>query len=81
MVDEHFNTDRIRISRGILKDVIQGKRSPESALSAVLFKSSIEDPDFGVETGTMDERAAADAIQQLLAALDLGDDEKGIDGD
>ena len=71
VVDEHFNTDQIHISRGILKDVIQGKRTPESALSAVLFKSSIEDPDFGVETGTMVERAAADAIQQLLAAHDL----------
>ncbi|KAL8976655.1 MAG: hypothetical protein Q9205_007381 [Flavoplaca limonia] len=71
VVDEHFNTDRIRISRSILKDVIQGKRTPESALSAVLFKSSIEDPYFVAETATMDERAAADAIQQLLAALDL----------
>ena len=71
VMDEHFNTDRSRISRGILKDVIQGKRTPESALSAALSTSSIEDPDFGVETGTMDERAAADAIQQLLAALDL----------
>ncbi|KAL9629527.1 MAG: hypothetical protein Q9204_005222, partial [Flavoplaca sp. TL-2023a] len=79
VVDEHFNTDRIRISRSILKDVIRGKRTPESALSAALFKSSIEDHDFVAETGTMDEGAAADAIQQLLAAIDLDGSE--VEGD
>ncbi|KAL9032297.1 MAG: hypothetical protein Q9180_006585 [Flavoplaca navasiana] len=71
VVDEHFNTDRIRISRSTLKDIIQGKCTLESALSAALSTSSTEDPDFVAETATMDESAAADAIQQLLAALDL----------
>ncbi|KAL8840779.1 MAG: hypothetical protein Q9176_003625 [Flavoplaca citrina] len=71
VVDEHFNTDRIRISRSILKDVIQGKRTPESALSAALSKNSIEDPDFVATPEPVDSNVAADAIQQLLAALDL----------
>ncbi|KAL8862207.1 MAG: hypothetical protein Q9198_010491, partial [Flavoplaca austrocitrina] len=56
-------------------------RTPESALSAALSTSSIEDPDFVAETGTMDERAAADAIQQLIAALDLNDDEEELEAD
>ncbi|KAL8994472.1 MAG: hypothetical protein Q9169_005563 [Polycauliona sp. 2 TL-2023] len=74
VVDDSFNTDRIRISRSILKELILGNRTTQSALSAALNKSSIEDPDFVATPAT------SDTIQQLLAALNLNGDEEEAHG-
>ncbi|KAL8672426.1 MAG: hypothetical protein Q9168_003104 [Polycauliona sp. 1 TL-2023] len=81
VVDETFNTNRIRISHSILTDLIQGNRTTDSALSAALSNSSIQDPNLVAPPAPMNDPATSDMINELLAALNLDGDEEEVDAE
>ncbi|KAL8652462.1 MAG: hypothetical protein Q9226_004263 [Calogaya cf. arnoldii] len=77
MVDESFNTNRLRISRSIFRDLIEGKRTAAPASSTAL----IEGPRSRAGQASTTPTATSDTILQLLAALKLDGDDEEMDED